>query len=317
MRILVCGSGEFAVPSLRAIRAGRHEIVKVITQPARPAGRGGKLRPTPVFEAAGELGLEAREVVSINAPDVVAEVHEARPDVIFVADFGQMIRLPVRQCARLDTINLHASILPALRGAGPIRWAIVRGLAKTGVTTFSLVDKMDAGPVYLSAEIDILPEDTSVELSYKLAQIGADVTLGTLDVIEAGQVKPVPQDESLATLAPKMLKTDGLLDWTRDAVAIRNRIHGAWPWPGGQTSFVRKDGKEFDVTIARAVAEPFASAGETGVLDGELCVAAGSGRLRIVEIQPAGKRLMMWKDFANGYRASAGDRFVTKAPPQT
>lgn len=302
------------MPSLRAIAGSRHEIVKIITQPARPAGRGGKLRHTPVAEAAKELGFEAQEFVNINADDALAAVRESRPDVIFVADFGQFVRLPVRQCARIDTINLHGSVLPALRGAGPIRWAIIRGLAKTGVTTFSLVDKMDAGPVYLSAETDILPEDTSVELGWRLSQIGADVVCRTLDLLEGGQTRPVPQDESLVTLAPKMLKPDGLLDWSQDAVSIRNRIHGAWPWPGGHSCFVRQDGKEFDVTIARAAVEGSSAACEPGVLDRDLCVAAGAGRLRIVEIQPAGKRLMPWKDFANGYRVTPGDRFVRREP---
>ena len=317
MRVLFCGSGEFAVPSLRAVAAGRHRIVKVLTQPARPAGRGGKLRPTPVAEAARSLVLDVWECQDINADDAVAGIHSDAPDVICVADFGQFIREPARRCARIDAINLHASLLPELRGAAPVNWAVLRGCRRTGVTTFSLVDKMDAGPVYLQVETDIRPDETALELRARLAEFGAGVVCRTLDLLESGQAQGVPQDESRMTLAPKLRKSDGRIDWTKDAQAVCNVIHGTWPWPGGHAILRRKDGREFEVVIARActqgaAAEQGSSTGEPGRVDGELCVATGNGRLRVVEIQPAGKRVMTWRDFVNGYRLTEGDLVVVK-----
>jgi methionyl-tRNA formyltransferase len=317
MRVVFCGSGEFAAPSLRALAAGgAHRIVQVVTQPARPAGRGGKLHPTPIAEAARALGLEPIECPDINAADAVAAIRSAAPDVICVADFGQFVRQSARQCARIDTINLHASLLPALRGAAPINWAIIRGLAGTGVTTFSLVDRMDAGPIYLQADTEVRPDETALELRVRLAELGAAVMCRTLDMLESNQAKGIVQDESRVTLAPKLRKSDGRLEWSADAVSLRNCIHGCWPWPGGRALFRRKDGKDFDVIIARAAAPPDGASGPPGSVDAELAVRTGSGRLRIVEIQPAGKRVMAWRDFVNGYRVSEGDLFAASRVDQ-
>jgi len=306
MRIAFCGSGTFAVPSLRALLNGPHEVVRILTQPARPAGRGGKLRPTSVALAAGEAGCEAAECADINAGQVVADLQSLRPDVICVVDFGQMIRKPVRDAAEIDTINLHGSILPALRGAAPVNWAIIRGEEQTGVTTFSLVDEMDAGPVYLTAQTDISPQETANELSERLAQIGAGVLCRTLELL-AGGAQAQQQDHSKATSAPRLKKSDGVIDWTADAVSVRNRIHGAWSWPGGRAVFCRGDGRQTPVTIARASVETGEALREPGMIDGDLCVATGGGRIRILQLTPAGKRLMDWRDFVNGYRVAEGD----------
>lgn len=308
MRIFFCGSGTFAVPTLRAIGASPHEVVGVITQPARPAGRGGKPRPTPIAQAAPELGLDAVECPDINADDAVARVRQARPDVIVVADFGQMVRAQVRGAAAIDAINLHGSLLPKLRGAAPINWAIIRGLRATGVTTFSLVDRMDAGDIYLQAETPIAPEQTAEELREVLAELGAKLVIDTLDLLASGHAGRQPQDEAQATRAPILKKSDGWIDWSADAAAVRNLIHGTRPWPGGQAVYRRGDGKRVSVILARAAAGPDGG-DEPGRIDGDLCVAAGRGRVRIAEIKPAGSRLMPWRDFVNGYRVQSGDRF--------
>jgi len=307
LRILFCGSGKFAVPSLEAICAGPDELVGVVTQPARPAGRGGKLRHTPVEEFCTLQGLDVTQCANINAADSVDRTAALEPDVIFVADFGQMIRECVRNCARLDTINLHGSLLPELRGAAPINWAIMRGYERTGVTTFSLVDEMDAGAMYLDDSLEIDPSETADELRERLATLGADVTCRTLELLREGQAQPREQDHAKATLAPRLKKSDGLIDWAADAETIRNVIHGTWPWPGGQATFAGGGKRSVDVVIARAVADPAAAQGPPGTLDNDLCIATGSGRLRVLQIKPAGKRLMSWQDFANGYRLAAGD----------
>jgi len=315
LRILFCGSGVFAVPSLEAICAGPHDLVGVITQPARPAGRGGKLRHTPVEDFCARHGLETMQCAKINAPDSIDRIAALKPDVIFVADFGQMIRQAVRDCARLDTINLHGSLLPELRGAAPINWAIIRGYRQTGVTTFSLVDEMDAGAMYLTGQTDVDSTETTEQLRERLALLGADVTCRTLEMIRAGDAQPCEQDHAKATLAPRLKKSDGLIDWTADAETIRNVIHGTWPWPGGQAVFHGAKHKDVQVVIARAAAEPSSVQGEPGRLDDDLCIATGRDRLRILEIKPAGKRLMNWRDFANGYRLAAGDMMVRNETP--
>jgi len=309
MRVVLCGSGQLAVPVFHAIRRSGHELLRVITQPARPAGRGGKPRPTPLSEAAAAEGLAATELENVNAPDALAMLRDDRPEAICVVDFGQFIRKAARGAAGRSAFNLHASLLPALRGAAPVNWAILRGHGRTGVTTFELVDRMDAGPIYVQKAVDIRPDQTAEDLREALGALGAEAVCETLALLEAGRAEPRPQDESLATLAPMLEKADGVIDWTAPAPAVRNRIHGTWPWPGGQAVFHGRGGKSQPVRIARAVAEE-AGGCEPGFVDADLCIGSGAGRLRIVEIQPAGKRLMAWRDFVNGYRVAPGDRFT-------
>jgi len=311
MRIVFFGSGGFAVPSLSAILAAGHDVPCVVTQPPRPAGRGQKLRRTPVAAAAGDAGLDVFECPDVNAEAAMGRIRALGGDVICVADFGQLIRRQVRQAAAVDAFNLHGSLLPQLRGASPVNWAIIRGHRQTGVTTFSLVDKMDAGGIYLQQETPIQPNETASELRGRLAQIGAAVVCRTLDLLAAGTIKTRPQDESLASSAPRLKKTDGLIDWAADAVAIRNLIHGTWGWPGARTLLRRRDGREVMVVLARASAEAGPPAGRPGRVNKQLFVEAGTGLVQIVEIKPAGKRLMSWRDFVNGYRVAAGDSFVS------
>lgn len=313
MRIIFCGSSDFAVPSLRAIASAGHEIALTVTQPARPAGRGGKTRPTDIFLAAGQMNLPCVECPDINDPAFVAALAEKAADCICVADFGQLIRKPARDAAKFGAFNLHGSLLPELRGAAPVNWAIIRGYETTGVTTFQLVDKMDAGPVYLKQSVTIDPAWTAMELRTKLAEIGAGTVCQTLDLIAAGTT-PVEQDHLKMTVAPKMKKSDGIIDWKATAREVRNLIHGTWPWPAGQTEFEGSTGKKASVSIARAAVEPQKDVSQTvlkpGELDSDFCVACGEGRLRIMQLQPAGKRLMEWRDFVNGYRVAKGDIFT-------
>lgn len=315
MRLIFCGSGAFAIASLTAAQRAGHQVLRVITQPPKPSGRGGKVHVTPLADAARAAGLTVTEIQNINAPESVELIRADKPDVIVVADFGQMVRAAVRESAPLGAFNLHGSLLPELRGAAPVAWAIIRGYATTGVTTFSLVDKMDAGPIFLQAATDIRPTETAEELRLRLSEIGADLVCKTIDLLAAGQAHGQAQDESKATLAPRLKKSDAVIDWTADALAVRNRIHGVWPWPAGHAVFVRKDGHAVPVLIARAAAETGDSGLPAGTLDKDLLVATGRGRLRILEIQPAGKRLMAWRDFVNGQRTGPGDKFVP--PVQT
>jgi methionyl-tRNA formyltransferase len=308
MRVVFCGSGVFAVPSLRAVGSSAHELAGVVTQPARRAGRGGKMRPTPVDEAARAAGMDVLECPNINAPSAVEWIQDKRPDVLCVADFGQMVRSAAREAARVDAFNLHGSLLPELRGAAPVNWAIIRGHTRTGVTTFSLVDKLDAGATYLQAATDISPDETAEELRQRLAEIGAEVVCRTIDLLAEGNAKPTAQDESAVTLAPQLTKGDGIIDWAAPAEVVRNLIHGTWPWPGAQAVYHRQDGYRTQVAIARAAVED-GTADVPGKIDADLCVGTGECRLRIRQIRPAGKRLMEWRDFVNGFRPQPGDCF--------
>jgi len=309
MRILLCGSGSFGIPSMKAILSSAHAIAGIVTQPARRAGRGGKSRVTPVAQCAADLALSATEFENVNSPECIEFIRQLSPDVIFVVDFGQFISASVRELAPLGAFNLHGSLLPALRGAAPVNWAIIRGSEVTGVTTFSLVDRMDAGPVYASKRTEISPDETADQLRARLGELGAALVLETLEDLESGGGLPLEQDESMATKAPKLAKSDGWLDFQTDAVTIRNRIHGTWPWPGGQAVYVgSKRSKQQLVTIARAFAED--GQGKPGLVSDDLLVGTGEGMLRILQVKPAGRKLMDWKDFVNGYRVSSGDRFV-------
>ena len=310
MRVVFCGSGSFAAPSLQAVADSAHQLVGVITPPARRAGRGGKLRATQVARLARELGLDVLETADINAEPAVDVIGAARPDVICVAEFGQMIRARVRELAASGAFNLHGSLLPELRGAAPVNWAIIRGYKRTGVTTFSLVDRMDAGAVYLTSATDIAPGETAEQLRHRLAQIGARTVCETIDLLAGGAVGGREQDHQRATLAPRLTKGDGIINWTAGARAVCDLIHGTWPWPGGQAVFGRSDGLMLPVTLASAAVAAGPAAGPPGQLDGELAVAAGEGRLEIKQIKPAGKRLMSWRDFVNGYRVAAGETFL-------
>ena len=309
MRIVYCGSGSFGVPTLAALKAAGHAVVRVYTQPARPAGRGGKLRVTPIGEVACWAGLDTAECEKINAPQVVEEIRALRPDAIVVVDFGQMIRAGVRDCAPLGAINLHGSLLPALRGAAPVNWAMIRGDREAGVTTFKLVDAMDAGDMYLKASTEIDPRETALELRGRLASIGAKVMIDTLEGLGSGQLQGEHQDNSLATLAPRLTKADGVIQWTASAVEIRNRVHGTWHWPGGQAIF-HGQRQAVPVALARVEAIDDAPTAAAGTVEKDLTIATGLGRIRVVELQPAGKRLMAWQDFVNGHRVVAGDTFT-------
>ncbi len=310
MNVIYMASGTFAVPTLAALAGGEHTLLRVITQPARPAGRKGKLRPTPIAEACHDLGVAVEEWADVNSPESVSQLESLSPDVICVADFGQMIRSHARATARRSVFNLHGSILPVLRGAAPVNWAIIRGLESTGVTTFELVDEMDAGPIYLTHEVRITPEVRADELREQLAVIGAELVIRTLAGLADGSVVGKEQDAAAMTLAPKLSRVDGVVDWRQPAEAIRNRIHGTWPWPGAKAILKSQSGKQVELIISKAAVAFGEGTGlMPGTLNDQLHVVTGQGILELLEVKPAGKRLMGWAAFVNGHRPTAGDSF--------
>jgi methionyl-tRNA formyltransferase len=313
MRLIFCGSGDFGIPTLLSLASAGHEVLSIYTQPARPAGRGGKLRPTPVAEQGEKMGLPVCPVADINAPEVVEAMRSLHPEALLVIDFGQMIGDEVCNLAEHGAVNLHGSLLPELRGAAPVNWAILRGHEQTGVTTFRIVKRMDAGAMFVKKATAIDKNETAQELRYRLADLGVEAVAETLALFAAGRQSGQEQDESLATKAPRLKKTDGTIDWSADAEAIRRLVHGTWPWPGGHTDFVSEAGKRQTVELGRVAALPQGGGGAPGVLGDDLTVACGTGRIAIVQIKPAGGRLMPWQDFVNGHRVRPGCRFEKTA----
>ena len=314
MRIIYMGSGEFGCPTLRALSDSDHELLDVITPPARPAGRGKKTIATPVARLAEELDLPLTEAANVNQPDLVSRIAELQPDVILVIAFGQKIGSDLLNLPNCRVINLHGSLLPAYRGAAPINWAIINGEEKAGVTVIELNDAWDAGAMFGQSALTILPRETAGELHDRLALLGPDLVIDILQRITAGTDQPLDQNSSLASKAPKLRKADGRINWNEPAETIVNRILGLWPWPGAFSQLTQADRKKPQrVVVARAeLAEPgeTTATAEPGQFDNDLYVTCGQGRIHILELRPENSKLMTFSDFANGRRIKPGDRFT-------
>jgi len=314
MRIVFLGSGAFALPTLRWLCNGAHQVVLALTQPAKGSGRGRHVTRTPVRALADELGLESLEVENVNAPAVLSRLSPLDARLGLVIAFGQklgpdFLRLFPRGC-----INLHASLLPRYRGAAPINWAILRGEKRTGCTVFRIVDRMDAGPVLTSRATTIGPEETAGELHDRLAAIGVDAVQAALELF-AGQQNPQgsPQRDDEATPAPKLKKSDGSIRFDRPAAEVAGHIRGMSPWPGAAARFQAANQRWEDVILLRArqADAPSPPTVPPGTIDSRRHVAARDGFVEILEIKPSSGRLMTWAEYVNGRHVAAGDQFVT------
>lgn len=322
MRIVFFGSGNFAIPTLRSITHDGHEVLCVVSQPDRPSGRGKAVTPTPLKREALDLGLPVVTPEDVNAADCVARLSALPAELGYVAAFGQKIGAPLRSAWSAGMVNLHASLLPRLRGAAPVQWAIINGLSQTGVTVFRLVEKMDAGPILVQRRTEIDPEETADELAARLSRIGCDAVNAALKLLEREPGAPgTPQDHGLATPAPKLKKSDGFIRFDEPAARIVCRVRGLWPWPGAMCRFTGADGRHDErVTIAQARpydirTRPAASPDETGLVNDMLRVQVADVELEVLQVKPSGGRLMSWQDFVNGRHVRAGDRFTTCAGP--
>jgi methionyl-tRNA formyltransferase len=315
MRVVVFGSGEFAIPTLRSIAADGHEIVGVVSRPDHPRGRGKTSQPTPLKAAAVDMGFDVLTPPDVNAPEVIRQMRRYGADLAYVAAFGQKIGEAVRSLFPVAIVNLHGSLLPALRGAAPVQWAVINGDHHAGVTVFRLVEKMDAGPILVQRRTTIGDDETADELHDRLARIGCDAVRAALELLEADPKAPgTPQDASLATTAPKLRKEDGRIRFDVSARGLARRVCGLWPWPGALCEYRSADGaRRHPVTLARARCAPIAvkrpPAARPGTLDDILHLWAGDGLVEILEIKPAGGRCMSWQDFVNGRHVKPGDGF--------
>ncbi|MGY4707569.1 methionyl-tRNA formyltransferase [Candidatus Bipolaricaulota sp. J31] len=287
--------------------AERGWVVAAITQPDRPAGRGLQLTSPPVKLAAQELGLPLFQPRSINKPDSLAYLRGLAPDLIVVAAFGQLLKKAVLELPRYGCINVHASLLPKYRGAAPIQWAIIRGERWTGVTTVIMDEGMDTGPILLQRAVRIGEDETAGELAARLAELGAELIVETVEGYLGGRIRPKPQPPE-GTLAPKITEEHARIDWTADARTIHNLVRGLAPAPGAYTTFRGKRVKIHRTKPLPGAAE--AAPGEILPHRKRLLVATGDGVLEVLSLTPAGKREIRGADFLNGYRPRPGERFV-------
>jgi len=305
IRIIFAGSGEFGQPTLEALLRLGHQVVRVVSQPDRPAGRGKHLTPTSVASSALAASLPLLRTDKINRESL------PEADVMVVIAFGQKIGDEVVRRPRLGSVNLHASRLPKYRGAAPINWAILRGETTTGNSVIRLAQRMDAGAVLAQSELTIGELETAGEVHDRLARDGAILIPQVLDALVAGNADELPQDESLATLAPKLSRDDARIDWARPAVEIARKIRGLYPWPGCRVATCDAEGVELArlrLVRARATADDEGERWSPGEIMTTGHVQCGDGALEVVELQPEGKRPMPLADFRRGHRWHAGLR---------
>ncbi len=256
MKLVYMGTPQFAVlPLLSLVEAG-HEVVAVVTRIDKPAGRGRALAAPAVKRAALERGLTVYQPKRVREPEFIETLRALGPDVIVVAAYGQILPREILTLPKYGCINIHASLLPAYRGAAPINWAIIRGETETGITIMQMDEGMDTGAILLQESIPIDPEDTAGTLTEKLSQLGAKMITTALPLIDSGKLTPTAQDSSKATLAPLLKKEDGLIDWERSAQEIHNRVRGMSPWPGAYTFLDGKIVKILETAVADGSAEP-------------------------------------------------------------
>ncbi len=303
MRLVYLGTPRFAVPTLERIVEAGHQVVAVVTQPDRPRGRGQQVAPPPVKEAALLLGLPLYQPERVRRPEAVEFLRGLKAEAMVVVGYGQIIPQVVIDLAPLGIINVHASLLPKYRGAGPIQWAIVKGEARTGVTTMRIDAGLDTGDMLLKRETEIGQDENAIELGERLSVMGADLLVETLQGLAAGTIVPEKQDNAQATLAPLLKKEDGLIDWTRPAWDIHNQVRGLQPWPGAHTTF---RGQPLQIWKTKLLATSSATPGELVSIK-PLIVSCGSSALELVEVQQQGRKRMSAADFANGQRLSENE----------
>ena len=305
MRTIFMGTPALAVPTLEALLQKGHEVTSVITQPDRPAGRGRKLRSSPVKSKALELRLPVEQPARIKAPEVLERLRQRDPEAIVVVGYGQILPQSILDLPRWGCVNVHASLLPKYRGAAPINWAIANGETVTGVTTMRIEKRIDAGDMLLKREVEIGPLESAPELAGRLARVGADLLVETLAGLEQGTLVGEKQDETEATYAPILKREDGWIDWNLTAGEIFSRIRGFAPWPGSYTSF---RGKRLHVRKAHQKLEASAAPGAISMVDGSLEVGCGGGTALVLEeLQLEGKKQMPAAEFARGHRISPNE----------
>ena len=310
LRIVFFGTPAFAVPSLEALIHSRHEVVGVVSQPDRPKGRGQQLQPTPTKETAQAHGIAVIQPAKIRDDVFLQAIRELRPDLGVVVAFGRILPDALLAIPRLGMINVHASILPRYRGAAPIQRAVLAGDAETGVTIMRVASELDAGPMFSIARTPIPPDATSGEMELALARLGAAELIPIVDALAEGRAVETPQDHAAATHAAKITKGEGRLDWRAASSVVHNQVRGLQPWPLASTTL---NGERIVIRRSRPVSDDV-HASDAGTIvrahGDDLIVACAAGSaLRILELQPEGRRTMTAREFLAGRPSIEGQRF--------
>jgi methionyl-tRNA formyltransferase len=310
LSIIFMGTPDFAVPTLKALHLSSFDLKYVITQPDRPKGRGRRLTPPPVKKAAVELGYNVIQPENIREASFVEQLKNSAPDFLVVIAFGQILPLAVLSLPRLGAINVHASLLPKYRGPAPIQWAIMRGEKTTGVTTMMMDHGVDTGDMLLHTATLIDKTDTAASLHDRLAQMGADLLVQTLEDLERGTIFPHAQKHHDATYAPMLKKENGRIEWHQSAKSIDALIRAMTPWPG---AYCMLDGKRYKIHKAIDIDQPQESSAPGTVVPGfpdELRICTGAGVLSILEIQGANSKCLSIKQFLHGNPIAPGVVFT-------
>lgn len=315
MRIIFMGTPEFAVPVLESLINSRHEVVAVVTQPDRPKGRGKNMQFSPVKECALAHNIPVMQPVNVSVPEVIDELRAYEPELIVVVAFGQFVTKKIREMPKYGCINVHASLLPKYRGAGPIQWAVINGEKESGVTTMYMCREIDKGDMLLKDTVTLDPKETGDSLHDKLSMMGGPLLLKTIDQLEDGSAVRIPQCEEESTYAPKLEKTMGNIDWTMDADRIERLVRGLNSWPGTFTKIHGKTVKIWDCDVVRqeTLTENQAAAAPGTVIVSEkdqLIVKAGNGALSLRMLQPEGKKNMTVDAYLRGYPIAQGELFT-------
>lgn len=305
LQVVFFGTPEPAARVLRDLLSSSHETVAVVTAPDRPAGRGLELKQPPVKNAASEASIEVIQPNTLKDEDVLSHLRSLEADVFVVVAYGLIFPAAVLEIPRLGCVNVHFSLLPALRGAAPVQWAIIRGDPKTGVTIMMMDEGLDTGPILLQSELEIGSRETAGQLMARLTEAGAGALVRTLDLMEEGDIVPLPQDDSLATVAPKLTSADARIDWDLSATEIERRIRAFSPDPGAWTT---RGGKRLKIWQAQVASEGESIAGGLEDRDGEMVVATRDGGLRVLELQPEGSSRMTSEAYLRGHAIVPGER---------
>ena len=315
MRIIFMGTPEFAVPVLESLINSRHEVVAVVTQPDRPKGRGKNMQFSPVKECALAHNIPVMQPVNVSVPEVIDELRAYEPELIVVVAFGQFVTKKIREMPKYGCINVHASLLPKYRGAGPIQWAVINGEKESGVTTMYMCREIEKGDMLHIDTVTLDPKETGDSLHDKLSMMGGPLLLKTIDQLEDGSAVRIPQCEEESTYAPKLEKTMGNIDWTMDADRIERLVRGLNSWPGTFTKIHGKTVKIWDCDVVRqeTLTENQAAAKPGTVIVSEkdqLIVKAGNGALSLRMLQPEGKKNMTVDAYLRGYPIAQGELFT-------
>ncbi|MBQ2444249.1 MAG: methionyl-tRNA formyltransferase [Clostridia bacterium] len=304
MNIVYMGTPDFAVKPLEKIIEGGHTVLSVFTQPDKPKGRGYAMTPPPVKECALKYGISVYQPVSMKDGEAFKILSELEPDVIVVVAYGKILPKDILELPKYGCINVHASLLPKYRGAGPIQWSVLNGELKTGVTTMNMAEGLDTGDMLLKSETEIGENETASELHDRLSVMGAELIVKTLTAVENNTVVPQKQNDEESSYAPMLTKELCRIDWSRTAQEVHNKVRGLNSWPVAVTVVNGKRLKIFSTRIAD-------SKGEIGTVINEnpLTVACGDKAVEILEVQPEGKKRISAADYVRGYRITRGTVF--------